>query len=212
MPSYELIAGSGPTVVLMGTSLFDTLHGAVMGPIPAELIGAGFSVLSLDLPCHGADADPTLLPLGCWRKRVESGDHEIFSGYCRDLSVVLDKIGARNVSVVGLSRGGYVAAVCAASDTRIVNLALLLPLTDLQSLTEFSGYVVDESEYGLNIPALRDRRILVRIGPADDRVNTAAVLSFASAVNAEVQMLDAVGHVFQEDGSTVQWLNARYSR
>lgn len=205
VPAYESIPGSGSTVILLATTGYDTLH-SVMGRIPSDLVSDGFSLISLDLPCHGPDADPVLAPLDCWRHRIEAGDTTIFTRFCTGLSAVLDKLNVKSASIVGLSRGGYVAATCAMRDSRIKSLALISPVTDLQNLREFSGYAVNESVFGLVPARLDNRNIFVKIGRTDDRVNTQAVVAFAQDVGAELVMLDTAGHDFMEDGSTAQWL------
>ncbi len=206
-PAYELIQNSGPLVVLMATDMHSTLYGSVMDTIPSELIGAGYSLLALDLPCHGADAG-TSSPLSCWRHRIEGGDTEIFTRFCAGLSAVLDEIGATEVSVVGQSRGGYMAVTCAAYDLRIRNLALIMPVTDLQRLYEFDGYTVDEAMFGVDqyLPYIEDRDMLVRISKFDDRVGTDLAVSFADRAHAELQLVDEPGHSIADDGHTAAWL------
>lgn len=205
LPAYELIANHGPLVVLMAMDMHTTLYTNALGSVPSDLLGAGFSLLALDLPCHGADAtEPAKFELTCWRKRIEAGDTELFRKFCSGLSLVLDQIGATEVSVVGQSRGGYTAVTCAAYDERIRNIALLSPVTDLQRLTEFDGYAVDQEVYGLAqfVPYLAGRHIMIRIASDDSRVGTDAAVAFGKLVNAEIRLVDFVGHVPPEDGST----------
>lgn len=209
LPQYELIQNSGPVVVLMATSINETLYTQQMGSLVSDLTTAGFSLLALDLPCHGLDADDSPGPLDCWRKRIEGGDRNIFRDFCAGLSAVLDSIGAKSADVVGLSRGGYVAVTCAAYDSRIHNIALLIPVTDLQRLTEFDGFKVDQQAFGLSqyLPFLKDRNILARVSRNDTRVGTDAAVAFAKSVGATLQMLDVDGHFAPEDGSTTRWLS-----
>src|SRR5689334_14255434 len=78
LPAYGQIPGRGPLVVLMAFDIDQTLYGGSMGRTPSDLISAGFSLLALDLPCHGADAtEPAGQELVCWRKRLESGDRQL---------------------------------------------------------------------------------------------------------------------------------------
>jgi len=196
-------------VVVLATNMHDTLYGGLLKGVPADLIGAGFSLLSMDLPCHGADQDVEN-PLVCWQTRIEAGDADIFRRFCGDLSAVLNDLGATDVSIVGQSRGGYVATVCAAYDTRIRNLALIMPVTDLQRLTEFDGYSVDQTVFGLAQydRFLADRSILVRIGADDTRVGTDAVASFATSVGAELVLVGEAGHDIHNNGEVAAWLVA----
>jgi pimeloyl-ACP methyl ester carboxylesterase len=182
-----------------------------MGTVPSELVSAGYKLLALDLPCHGADADPAFLPLEqlkCWRKRIEAGDSQIFTRFCSGLSAVLDQLDVDQAYIVGQSRGGYVGAICAGRDARIRKLVMLAPVTDLQRLTEFNGYTVDATTFGLAryASALRTIGVRVRVGNDDQRVGTDAAVAFAQSVNASLDVVAIPGHVPPEDGSTVRWL------
>jgi len=210
VPDYVLTPGSGPLVVLMATTK-ETATLGVMGGVPSSLISAGYKLLALDLPCHGADEDPNLPPLHqltCWRNRIEAGDSQIFTRFCDGLSDVLDELDVEQVFVVGQSRGGYVGAVCAARDARIRKLVMLAPVTDLDRLSEFSGYRVDQAIFGLGrfADTLKTIDVRVRIGNDDTRVDTASAVAFAQSVNADLDLVDFSGHVPPEDGSTVRWL------
>lgn len=213
LPAYEFISNHGPLVVLMAMDMHTTLYTNSMGGVASDLLSAGFSLLALDLPCHGADAtEPAKFELVCWRKRIEAGDTEMFRRFCSGLSLVLDQIGATEAAVVGQSRGGYVGVTCAAYDERIRNIALLSPVTDLQRLTEFDGYAVDQQILGLAqfAPYLGDRHIMIRIAADDSRVGTDAAVTFGQLVNADIRLVDFVGHVPPEDGSTTAWLLERH--
>jgi pimeloyl-ACP methyl ester carboxylesterase len=209
LPDYVLTPGSGKLVVLMGMTKEDATSG-ILGDMPARLISAGYKLLALDLPCHGADADPALpmMQLLCWRNRIEAGDRQVFAKYCAGLSAVFDDLVVDQAYIVGQSRGGYVAAICAFSDARIRKVAMIAPVTDLQRLTEFDGYQVDQSVYGLMrlAPWLRAIDIRVRIGNNDERVSTESAVAFAKLVGAELDIVDVPGHVPLEDGSTIAWL------
>jgi pimeloyl-ACP methyl ester carboxylesterase len=192
----------------MAFDIDQTLYGGSMGRTPSDLIGAGFSLLALDLPCHGADAtEPAGQELVCWRKRLEGGDRQLFTRFCSGLSAVLDHLNVQQAYVVGQSRGGYVAATCAAYDRRLTRLVLLKPASDLTRLSEFSGFDPGPDFLLTRYqPALIDRSILVRIGNADTRVGTDAAILFAQTVGATLRIVDTPGHDLPEDGSTVEWL------
>jgi len=123
---------------------------------------------------------------------------------------VLDGLGAAKVGIVGVSRGAYVAITCAAYDERFADLALEIPLTDLNYLTEFKSLPADETLFGTDqyVPYISNRAVLVRIGKDDTRVGTALAEAFAKEVGATLELTDAVGHQVAEDGSTVTWLQA----
>ena len=121
---------------------------------------------------------------------------------------MLDELGAVDVGIVGISRGGYVAITCAAYDGRFRDLALEIPVTDLNYLTEFKSMPVDETLFGTDqyVPYISDRANLVRIGKDDARVGTALAVAFAQKVGATLELTDALGHEIAEDGSTITWL------
>jgi alpha-beta hydrolase superfamily lysophospholipase len=148
LPAYEVI-GSGPLVVVLAVDMKETLYNPMTtdGIVP-RLLSAGYSVMSLDLPCHGADAQPGVVPLDCWARQIAAGDNEIFLNFCAGLFGVLDVLGASKVGIVGVSRGAYVAITFAAYDERFADLALEIPLTDLNYLTEFKSLPVDETLFG----------------------------------------------------------------
>jgi hypothetical protein len=211
-PAYKLV-GTGPIVILLSTDIAATL--VTTGPYDyvTRLNAAGFSVLTMDLPCEGANADhssPALLDdaLLCWAVHIADGDRDIFLQFCSGMLDVLDELNQPIAGIIGISRGAYVASTCAAYDARIVNLGLIIPLTDLDYLSEFAGYPVDETEFGLQqfYPELREKHILVRIGKDDTRVGTANAAAFADSVGATLQLLNTVGHSAPEDGTTITWL------
>lgn len=205
VPTYGLISG-GPLVVVFGGALQDTLTGTNMVPIAPMLAKAGYAVMSMDLPAHGALGSTELIG---WADAVRAGNTTYFTDFCSTVSKVLDHLGEVRVSVVGISRGGYIAATCGARDSRFNAIALLAPVTDLTRLTEFAGVTVDPAIYGLDqyVPILINHPILVRIGKADDRVGTDAAVAFAGKVGATLQILDVIGHSAPEDGTTLQWLS-----
>lgn len=198
---------AGHTVVLLfGGEIHDTLGGIGMVAVGPALQKAGYSVVSLDLPCYGSDAPWRHRgdTLGCWRRRIESGHRGIFRDFCARVSDVLDQLGESSVSAVGISKGGYIALVCAAQEPRITKLALICPVTDLWRLTEFQGMPRDAAFAA----PLVSKPTLIRIGKWDDRVGTAEATAFAQRDNATLQLLDVHGHTAPEDGSTITWLES----
>jgi len=208
LPAYEII-GSGPLVVVLAADMQDTLYdSATTDTLVPRLLSASYSVMSLDLPCHGADAEPGVQPLDCWAQRIAAGDKDIFLTFCAGLFGVLNRLGVSQVGILGISRGAYVAITCAAYNERFRDLALEIPVIDLNYLTEFKSLPVDEALFGTEqyAPYVRDRAILVRIGRNDTRVGTALAVEFAEEVGATLELTDAVGHQVAEDGSTITWL------
>jgi hypothetical protein len=221
---YGILSAQGEpdprrVIVLLSTDARSTLDSdpgrtKIMQKLVPRLKRAGFTLLSLDLPCTGADLsgnDATQV-LGCWRDRIEFGESDMFVRFCEKLSAVLDKLGVAEAGLVGESRGAYLAATCAGYDARMHRLVLLKPVTDLQVLLEFGGYTVDQQLLGLGQyqAALRGRPILMRIGPRDDRVDTSSAIAFAQSIGAEIQLVECEGHELPEDGTTVRWLQAHW--
>lgn len=208
LPAYGLIPGTGPLVVLMAFDINQTLYGGSLGTTTSDLINAGFSLLALDLPCHGADAtEPAGSELACWRRRLEAGDQQLFIHYCHGLSAVLDQLRVQEAYVVGQSRGAYVAATCAAYDRRLTRLVLLKPVTDLTQLVEFNGFDPGPAFLLSHYKSeLANISVLLRIGTQDTRVGTDAAVNFAKLIGATLRLSDSPGHDLPEDGSTVQWL------
>jgi hypothetical protein len=210
LPAYKVI-GSGPLVVVLAMDMQNTLYNPdTTDTIVPRLLSAGYSVMSLDLPCHGADAEPGVGPLDCWAQRIAAGDRDIFLSFCAGLFGVLNELGAPSMGIVGISRGAYVAITCAAYNESFRDLALEIPVTDLNYLTEFKSLPVDETLFGTGqyVPYIKNRFSLVRIGKDDTRVGTALAVAFAQELGATLQLTDAVGHDVAEDGSTITWLQA----
>ena len=210
LPMYEVI-GSGPIVVVLAVDKQSTLNNpATTNTIVPRLLTAGYSVLSLDLPCHGADTETGVHPLECWARRINSGDNDIFLRFCAGLSGVLDKLNAPTFAMVGISRGAYVAITCAAYDTRLRNLALEIPVTNLNYLNEFKLQPVQERLFGTDqfVPYIIDRVSLVRIGRDDTRVGTDLAVSFSQKINATLELTNAIGHDVAENGSTITWMQS----
>lgn len=210
-PAYGSI-GSGPIVVLlhsgMNTSLYD--NGTTAG-MPSALVSAGFTVISLDLPCHGDDA-PTSGPttLACWAQRIHDGDDEIFLRFCAGLSDVLDDLNAHSAAIVGISRGAYVATTCAAYEPRFTRIVQEIPVIDLNSLDEFRWAPAVEDIFNLQqyLPYLEDRQILLSIDHADTRVGTDIAITFGHEEGAEVIVTPYGDHILTAADSAyaAQWL------
>jgi hypothetical protein len=217
MPAYKLV-GSGPIVILLVSDIASALVPTGPYDYVTRLHAAGFSVLTLDLPCEGANADhssPAVLndALLCWAVSIAGGDRDIFLRFCSGLLDVLDVLDQPVAGIIGISRGAYVSSTCAAYDYRIKNLALISPLTDLNYLSEFAGWQVNEAEFGLQqfYPELREKHILVRVGKDAHRVGTANAVAFAESVGATLQVLNTIGHNAPEDGTTIVWLQEQLS-
>ena len=210
LPPYEVI-GSGPLVVVLAMDMQETLYNsATTHTLVPRLLSAAYSVMSLDLPCHGADAEPGEQPLDCWARRIADGDVDIFLRFCAGLVAVMNHLNVSAAGMVGISRGAYVGITCAAYDERFLDLVLGIPATDLNYLTEFKSRPVDPTIFGTDqyVPYLGNRNSLLRIGKHDERVGTSLAVAFSEKIGATLVLTDAVGHDMAEDGSTIDWLQA----
>ena len=105
------VAGRGPTVLM--------LHGwgeraAFLGAFFAPLAGAGYRVVGIDLPGHGA---------------TSKGRTDIFEA-SRVVRSVADQLGGID-AVVAHSMGGYVATTALAEGLRANGVVLLAPASDV---------------------------------------------------------------------------------
>lgn len=199
---YVFKKDTGPVVMLFGNDAESMLYHGGLGPNVVESLEAKhFSLLAFDLPCHGFDKE-SIPPLDCWRRRIEAGDADLFKRFCTYMSETLTDLRLDNVMVLGLSRGGYVAATCAAQDSRIRAAALLIPVTDLQMLAEFRGFTVPGS---FALPSISIPTYL-RIGHADGRVDTASAVAYGARIGATVVVMDTPDHDAHEEGQTAEWL------
>ena len=195
-----------PLIVLFGTDAAATLAGGVMDDgLVGALRAEGYELFSMDLPCHSGPNPGTLL---CWRTSIEGGDSDLFGRFCRELSSELNRQGVTKAIAIGQSRGGYVATTCASYDFRFSKILMLKPVTDLQKLSEFDGYAVDQSLFGLDryVPALLGRPISIIIGENDTRVSTESAQDFAELVGADIDIVDSFDHLLPDNGVTAKWV------
>lgn len=209
VPTYAMRGNH--VVFLLATDISNTLHGGTTAGVNLSLLGAGYRLACLDLPSHGEDAHETEIPLVNWRTRIEGGDTTLFTNFAARLSRVIDTLRTTDVSIVGQSRGGYVAAICAALEPRVKRIVMLAPVTDLQRLSEFDGYTVNQSIFGLGqyTSVLSTKDIYIRIGNNDTRVGTDAAEDFADDVGAEIEVVDEPGHGVTDDGEVAAWLTSK---
>jgi pimeloyl-ACP methyl ester carboxylesterase len=207
IPQPSVISHDKPLIVMMATDADATLNGnVVVDHLPSALRAEGYELFAMDLPCHST-GQPNV-GLTCWRERVEAGDSDLFTRFCRELSAEITRRNVTRAVVIGQSRGGYVASICAALDFRLSQIILLMPVTDLQKLYEFDGYVVNQNVYGLGqyYPALYGRPISILIGAIDSRVNTESAIRFAIDVDARIELTDSSDHELPGNGATSQWV------
>jgi len=186
-----------PTLFVFGDNLEDTLTKDDHNEVGHILGRDGYLSVSLDAPCHGKDAAPgqERYALKCWRERIENGD-SLLPEFIAKVSAVLDymiKEGYTDPSKVaasGSSRGAFIALHFAAADPRVKCVAAFAPLTNLLTLTEFSGLKEDLiAMRGIralqlinSAEKLAGRSIWVCIGNYDQRVGTDDAIAFTRRV------------------------------
>jgi pimeloyl-ACP methyl ester carboxylesterase len=184
-------AQPAPTLFAFGLDIQSALaeEANVVGVILAR---RGFLCVSLDVPCHGADARPGEPGgLSGWRARLEKredfvSDFVSKSSAVREFLVREGYTDARKIVVAGTSRGGFVALHFAAADPNVRCVVGFAPVTDLLALSEFEGTSHSEAAKALSVASiadkLADRSVWITIGHEDRRVSTDAAIDFTRKV------------------------------
>jgi predicted esterase len=201
-PFAMLPSQAGPALLLFATTAEGTLTHDLYGRVGRHLHARGWNVISLDVPCHGADARAGEPPeLAGWAARVAAGEDLVaaWQARVRDVVAHLAATGITRFAAAGTSRGGYAALQAAASEPRIAAVAGFAPVTRLTALREFAG--VDAARFDAHqaVPALAGRPVWLTIGAADDRVGTDHAIAFARALTAagsavSLHVLPTPGH------------------
>ena len=194
-----------PTLLLLASTGVDTLTIEPYCCVGRLLHARGWNVVSLDIPCHGADCragEPA--ELAGWVVRIGQGEDFVTDFRARVNDTLAHLIAAdiadpRRIAAAGTSRGGFLAFHAAAVNQRIRAVAAFSPATDLRALREFT----DQQENPLlsrlsleeSVEALADRAVWITIGNADERVDTARVVAFAHALAAGARKHDPAGEM-----------------
>lgn len=183
-----------PTLLLLAGSVTESLALDPYCHTGRLLYARGWNVVSLDLPCHGAD-HRELEPEGLagWAARTARGEDivAVFRARVNDVlaHLVAERLAApHRFAVAGTSRGGFMAFHAAAGYPGIRAVAGFAPVTDLLALSEFAGQeenpLLPRLALTQAVAALAARAAWITIGNADARVDTARVLAFAHALAA----------------------------
>ncbi|MEI6972578.1 MAG: prolyl oligopeptidase family serine peptidase, partial [bacterium] len=192
--------GPAPTLLLFASTAADTLDSEPYCLVGRRLHACGWNVVSLDLPCHGADRRPGEPPeLAGWAARVGAGE-DIVSAFQQRVNDVVDHLVATGVAdpariaAAGTSRGGFLAFHAAAGNPRIRAVAAFSPVTDVLALSEFAGQegslLARRLALANTVEALADRSAWITIGHDDARVGTDKAVAFARALSAESRRRD----------------------
>lgn len=181
-----------PTLVLLATTGADTLSTEPYCRTGCLLHARGWNVVSLDLPCHGADVRPDEpVELAGWAARLAQGEN-IVASFQQRVNDVIEHLVATGVAdperlaAAGTSRGGFMAFQAAAGNPGLRAVAAFAPATDLIALREFAGQETNPLMRALALTAttetLADRAAWIIIGNADDRVDTDKTVVFARSL------------------------------
>ncbi len=197
--------GPAPTLLLFALSGADTLTKEPYCRAGRLLHARGWNVVSLDLPCHGADRRTGEPPeLAGWAARVNAGE-VIVAAFQKRVNDVVEHLIATGmadpvrIAAAGTSRGGFMAFHAAAGNPCIRAVAAFSPVTDLLALTEFAGQEQNPLVKRLALvnaaEALAGRDAWITIGDADARVGTDKAVAFAGALpRVTLRVVAAPGH------------------
>jgi dienelactone hydrolase len=199
------VKGPAPTLLLLATTGQSTLATEPYRRVGGLLHARDWNVVSLDLPCHGAQRRKGEPPqLAGWATRTARGD-DIAADLCARVNKVLDHLVKSRVAdpdriaAAGTSRGGFMAFQAAAANPRIRAVAGFAPVTDLLALTEFANLKSNTLAQQLalvNVAGkLSDRSAWITIGDQDRRVGTDRAAAFAKALTRAAKQKKLRPHV-----------------
>ncbi len=183
---------SAPTLLLFSSTGKETLSVEPYCLVGRLLHAQGWNVVSLDLPCHGADrraGEPE--ELAGWADRIRKGEDIVAAFQTRVNDVIAHMVSAgiadpARIAVAGTSRGGFLAFHAAAGNPKIRAVAAFAPVTDLLALSEFACHEQNPLAQRLAlvnyVETLSDRSSWITIGNADKRVDTGKAVAFSSAL------------------------------
>lgn len=210
----EKPAAPAPTLVNFAGTYLNGLAGGPYNKVGHLLERSGFLTVSIDIPGHGADQrDDEPPPMVSWAERLKRGE-KFIAKFTKQVSSALTYLidngytDPDNTMISGTSRGGFLAAHCAAADLRFRCAAYIAPVCDLRAITEFA----DMQEHpgakaiALNnlVPKLVNTAQWLMIGNRDDRVSTDDSIAFTRLMVAECRKKkkfpDIELHVMSNDG------------
>lgn len=181
---------NAPLLIVITTDIKESMTDTY-SPIGEILSSKGYSVAAIDVTCHGKDLKKKeKYGLECWRSRADQTGKNVFDGYIGNLKSVISDIAGKHVTdtagitVLGVSRGGYLALKAAVEIQEVTTVIAMAPVTDVFRLREFDGSKASKSLYSLDsyYPDLAKKHIFIQINNDDDRVGTAQAMSLIAGV------------------------------
>ena len=183
--------GPLPAVFYLALGARASLEDLPLAAPAQSLASRGMRVFSLDLPFHEQEADPQQA-LAHWAKQLRQGEDPLarfIERTARCIDALWQEGSLSSVSLMGLSRGGLLAAlVCAQSQhvRRLVAFAPLVRLAAARECSDLSSHVATRYDLTAHTASLAGKELAVWIGNRDHRVGTASSFEWVSAV-AEAQ-------------------------
>ncbi len=184
----DLDEGPLPAVLYFALSAEDSLGLDPYNQPALALESFRLRVFSVTLPFHGADFSP-LKAIGHWAEEMEKGNNIIdaFIDQVKTLVYLLideNVILAGKLAVMGLSRGGLIAAHLASKVPEVSSILGFAPMTQLSFAKEFENIKARRDVLSLNLPSIASkifsRRIRFYIGNRDVLVGTDLLFSLVS--------------------------------
>lgn len=214
--------------IILTTDIKESLTD-VYSPIGTDLKQAGFTLAAVDAPCHGKDAiKGKSTGLQCWSDRASESSADEFAGFVSQLREVIVDIRQRklantgDVTVIGVSRGGYLAFRAAAGIPDVTRVVAMAPVTDVFRLKEFDKSTANKDLYALKpySKTLAQKHIFMQISNNDERVGTheavnlaMGIVSAASPKAADLTLMlsPRKGHFTTNHDTAAQWVIGQYS-
>lgn len=170
-----LTQGPKPAVFYFALSANDSLYLDPFNQPVIALQESGVRICSITLPGH--DHLPKESAMSYWEDEWKAGRHplEIFvQKVCEHISDLIHKNVITKCGVMGLSRGGYIAAHVAARVPTVQTILGFAPLTELSYMPAWDLYHLNDKLYA--------KTIRCYIGNRDIRVGTEKTFSWLSGV------------------------------
>ena len=186
-----------PILFVLAGTIESTLGEAYYRQCGNQLAEHGWVCVSIDLPCHGAQATGGEPPgLSGWshlagKKRDFVAESNVRLTHVLDHLIKAGIADPKRIAVCGTSRGGFLAIHFAAHDRRVKCAASFAPVTDLAALSEFRAISDSPFVAALSLQTrseqLAGRPVWIVIGDQDQRVGTDLAITFARKLTAVSQ-------------------------